>query len=805
MFSLRLFGTPALADERGVLLSGRATQRHRLALLALLATAAGGGMSREKLMAWLWPESDAARARDLLNQGVYVLRKSLGEAALLTAGDELRLNPAVIASDVAAFQAAIEHGDPARAVLLYAGPFLDGFFVNGAPDFEHWVELERGRLASAHAGALESLAETAEAARDLPGAVQWWKARAAADPYDSRIALRLVQVLAGSGNVAGALQHMSVHKALLEEQFGMEPPAELLAAVERLRSEPPALAFGATAKEPAEPAAAPPRVEPDAEAAADAAVVAWPEPAAEASAVAAAASDAERARDPPPAAAEAAPHRRVTGLGLALLAVAAGLIVLLRPGAPARAPDVAGTPAIAGPSIAVLPLESSGDDAADVFLANGMTDELIALLTKHAELRVLSAATLFGSPDRPLDRRSAAERLGVSYLLEGGLQRSGSRLRVRVRLVRVSDGVTRWSESYDRQIEDIFAVQDDIAQAVARELGLRLVPNGGPSARRQPTHSVAAYELYLRGSDRTLLRSDSAARLGLAYLEQAIALDSTYAAAWAGFARMYSRVDPNPLRLERAEQAARRAVALDDSLAEAHATLGVIRMMAFDFAEAERHLNRAILLDPSHIIAYEWLVTLYLWTERRADALAHAERALRLDPLSPYAHAELARALLFNDRCDEALALVEPLAALQPPLLRAAPIGALCHARAQRWPEAIALLRPSAERGEPTVRALIGYALGRAGQREEALRIRDTLVQQWPERERAAFDVALVAAGLGDADETFVWLDRSLADGSLSGGPGNVSQLFLLDPVSGDLRDDPRLERVRARLGLQNR
>jgi tetratricopeptide (TPR) repeat protein len=328
---------------------------------------------------------------------------------------------------------------------------------------------------------------------------------------------------------------------------------------------------------------------------------------------------------------------------------------------------------------------------------------------------------------------------------------------------------------------------------------------------RQHTQNVAAYELYLRGSDPALLRSDSAAREGLGYFRQAVALDSTYAAAWAGLGRMYARVAgtvPMPDR-ERywalAEQAAHKAVALDDSLAEAHASLGIIRMRFFDSAAAERHLTRAIELDPSHAVTHEWMVVLYLWTGRSREALAHAERTLEHDPLSPYAHAELAHALLANDRCAEALAHLEKLAGMQPPLLRAAPIAALCYARKQRWPEAIAVLRRQAGRGEPHALALLGYMLARAGRREEALRIHARLIERQRRSDGNAYQVALVYAGLGDLDQAFAWLDRAIADRSRSGVPGLTLNVIIMGPLFEDLRRDPRFEPLRERIGLHKR
>jgi DNA-binding SARP family transcriptional activator/TolB-like protein len=783
-FGLKLIGTPTLLREDGGLLRGPATQRHRLALLALLALAPAPGLSRDKVMAYLWPERDSEHARQLLNQAVYQLRKALGEEALLSELDDLRLNSDVIRVDVLDFEAALSRGDAQRAASLYTGPFLDGFFLSDAPEFEQWVDGERERLASAFARALEALAEAAEEAQDLPAALEWWKRRAAQDPYDSRVALRLMQVLEASGNRGGALQHAAVHGRLLQEEFGVGPSPEVRTLAEQLRSA-PAVRLEPGAEQPLPPE--PPRTGPEGGMGPEAHSIS---------------ASPLAIPDPSPAQRQIPAVRYVVA---ALLAIA----VIFGIGSGSREPDMP-PPTAPEPSIAVLPLRNLTTDHGDAALADGMTEKLISVLGKAEGLRVIASTSVFGFRDRQLDVRSIADSLRVGNLLEGGVQRSGSRLRVQVRLVDGRDGSTRWSETYDREMQDVFAVQDEIGRAVARELGLRLGGATDASQRRQPTQSVAAYELYLRGSDRTLLRNDSTARQGLEYFRQAIALDSTYAAAWAGLGRMYGRVSSAVSRSDRvrylalAEEAVQKALALDDSLAEAHAMLGVLRMYHFDFASAELHLTRSIKLDPTRALTHEWLVTLHLWTGTPEQALAHAERALELDPLSPTAHAELARALLGNGRCDEAIEVLDRLAGLQPPLLRVAPMAADCHARQQNWPKAVAVVRPQAELGDPTTLALLGYLLARAGEREEALRIHAEVLTRWRRGDGGALEVAVVYSGLGDIDQALTWLDRAIDDHSINGSPAHPLHLTL-GPLFEDLRHDSRFERLRERLGLQKR
>lgn len=666
-FSLKLLGGVALVGEQG-LVTGQAVQRHRLALLAVLAAAHPRAVSRDKVMAWLWPERDIEPARRLLNQAVHALRRTLGAEAILSAGDELQLNAGLVHCDVVAFEEALAGGAPDRAVALYAGPFLDGFFLDDAPEFERWVDRERDRLATARAKALEGLAEAAERTGDAGEAVHWWKSRAAHDPYDSRVALRLMQALERTGNRAGALQHAMLHLQLLRDELQIEPIPEVRALVERLRRELPPPTPTPKKESVIRPAIQSP-----------AAVTASPTP-----------------LDPSPDFLEASPQRRrILWYGAAIFLLTVGIGGAIRLAA------------------------RSGESAA------------------------------VATPK----------------------------------------------------------VVDEIARAVAQELERR---QRGDTAVRLPRHrtrSIAAYELYLRGDDPALVRSDSGARRGLEYFRRAVALDSTYATAWVGLARLtYRASDRGPAARAaakvQAEAALRKALALDDSLPEAHALMGVFRGMDYDWASAEQHFRRALSLQPTSPRTREWFVQFLLMTGRREEALAEAERALALNPMSPSTIAELARALAANDRCEEALARLETIKDLDPPLLRVPAIAERCYAQQGHWADAIATLQPQAESDSTgSTLALLGYMRGRAGQREEALSIQARLLDSWRRGLVGAMTLAYVPAALGDRDAAFAWLDRALEDGSLRFAPG--MWVDLTDVPFDALWQDPRMDRLRERFGHQ--
>lgn len=250
-------------------------------------------------------------------------------------------------------------------------------------------------------------------------------------------------------------------------------------------------------------------------------------------------------------------------------------------------------------------------------------------------------------------------------------------------------------------------------------------------------------------------------------------------------------------RFALAEQAALKAVALDDSSAEAHEALSFVRRDNYELVSAAMELNRAVALEPTNARFHEGLVQLYAMTQRPAEALVEGRRALELDPLSPTANAELARALLVSDRCDEALAQLEKLRSLRPPLLRAGNIAAQCYARRQMWPQAIAEMQRISVNAGPPAQALLGYMLARAGRTDEARRILAAMLDRSRRISGGAFDVAMVYAGLGENDQAFRWLEKSLGDRSIRGDN--------LPAIIDGLRGDPRLDAFRRRAGLQKR
>jgi DNA-binding SARP family transcriptional activator len=236
MLRLSTFGNLAVTrDEES--LGPSATQRRRLALLALLAVAGDRGLPRDKILAFLWPESGEERARHSLTQSLYALRRDLREDELFLGTADLKLNSAAITSDVADFTEAIARRDYERAVALHAAPFLDGCFLSDAPEFERWAESERAQFRHQMASALETLAATATATGDHRAAADWWRRLASLDPLNSRVAVGLMTALAAAGNASGALQHARIHETLVRSELDAPPDAAVLRLVEHLRAE----------------------------------------------------------------------------------------------------------------------------------------------------------------------------------------------------------------------------------------------------------------------------------------------------------------------------------------------------------------------------------------------------------------------------------------------------------------------------------------------------------------------------------------------------------------------------------------
>jgi TolB-like protein len=439
-----------------------------------------------------------------MNVSVYVLRTALGNDALLTQGDDLCLNAEVVRADVVDFETALEGGDPEKAAALYAAPFLDGFFLTGADEFERWVDGQRERLRRAFGRAVEELAERAAARGDDEAAAEWWRLLVAGDPTNSRIALQLMSALAATGDRVGAIRHAQEHATLLREEIGAEPDPQVTELAERLRAGP----ITGSRKPAARASAAPPAP----------------------------------SSDPPSIPAPApVPRRQLAGRPLLVVGVLTVLTVLAAAtfAVPAARLWFA-EPAPAHASVAVLPFVNMGGDPNDDYFSDGMTEELIHALTGVDGLLVTARTSAFQFKGQNIDLREVGRRLGVASVLEGSVRRSGLRLRVTVQLVSTRDGTHLWSNVYERETADALALQEEIARSIVATLRPRLTASTSFVASH--SQDIEAYHLYLKGRYALSRRTPAMVKQGIDYFEQAITRDPNYALAWSGLADAHARL-----------------------------------------------------------------------------------------------------------------------------------------------------------------------------------------------------------------------------------------------------------------------
>src|SRR6266568_2292773 len=490
--------------------------------------------------------------------------------------------------------------------------------------------------------------------------------------------------------------------------------------------------------------------------------------------------------------------RLAVGAGVAatLLAAAAGLFVLSRPH---------GTPALAdrtGQSIAVLPFVNVSGAPQEEYLSDGISEELINALSKLPQLQVVARPSSFAFKGKNEDVRQIGQALQVATVLGGSVRRVANRLRVTAQLTDARNGYNLWSETYDREMGDVFAVEDEISRAIMRALRVHLVSGDSLTLSRRSTHDVEAYELYLKGRYFYNEGGFAPVQQALAYFQQALAHDSNYALAYAGLADAYESLTWSTYLLPRqgmpkARAAALKALALEPTLAEAHASLGdQLCFYDWDAPAAERELRRAIELNPSLANAHFFYSHCLALHGRSDEALAEARRAHELDPLNAQVATALPWALYLARRYDEAIAVQRKSLDLDPGFAWGHMILALALTAKGRYAEALAAARKMAALAgdAPTIAGLVGYVAGRAGERAEAQQILTALERRPPGN--TAFAIALVHLGLGDNEQALRWLQAAYEE--RSEWLPFVAPSAIFDP----LRPDPRFSALMRKVGI---
>lgn len=674
------------------LLGGEAAQPRRLALLALLARAGDRGISRDKVVGYLWPETGEERARRTLSQALYSLRQGMGSDDLFLGTQELRLNPAVVTSDVAEFTAALREGNWERAAGLYGGPFLDGFHLPGTAEFERWVEAEREAIGHEYADLLERLAVRADQGGEYRAAVGWWRRLAALDPLNARLAMALMRSLAAAGDRSAAVRHAQVYQALVAQELDVPADREVVALAERIRAEPAPAAELALA--PVTPGV---REIPPADRAPALSV------------------------EPPPVAPAHTPFRW-SGRHLALAGVALAVVVTVAVGAVlALRGRGQAAPSARSPLLMVGRITDYGGGSTGG-LGRPLADMIATDLAQVPRLRVISTARVYellaqlrASDTATASLMSAARHAGATELLDGALfDLGGGRIRLDLRRVEVETGAVLGA--YSVQGGDPFGLADSVTARLVADLGITAA--GGLIAS-VTTRSLPAYRAYEAGL-RDYFRRDFAA--AEKHFADALQADSGF--AMATYYHAFASSDPL-VRLARLDDAVERAahasdrerliitvawalqnaapngLAVAETLAvrypdevDGHLALGFARFVAEDFPGGIESFTRVIAmdslglrgggvrcaacdayanlisgyvavdsLDASLRAARSWASaqpgnpaawrTLAIIADRRRDTAAASgayRRAWSLDTSSPGAHADQTVHLWFSER-----------------------------------------------------------------------------------------------------------------------------------------------------------
>jgi eukaryotic-like serine/threonine-protein kinase len=456
-------------------------------------------------------------------------------------------------------------------------------------------------------------------------------------------------------------------------------------------------------------------------------------------------------------------------------------------------------------SIAVLPFANGSPEPELEYLSDGLTEELINALARVQRLRVAPRSSVFSLKDKARDPRSIGALLGVSHVLEGMVRKSGNRLRITVQLTHADTVRVVWSERFDRELSDVFDVQDEIARTIVSTLLTTSLSDAEAHVPKAPRAvNEAAYRLYLRGRYAWNKRSAEGAREAIQWFEQAVAEDPGYAPAYAGLADAYAlhvdyRSVPVAEGFAHAKEYARKAIALDETLAEAHASLAwTLFIHDWDWDAAARAFTRAIELDPRYATAHQWYAFLLVALGRPAEGLLEAHTAAELDPASVSIRRSLGWAYYYNRRYDEARAHLMRAVEMNPLAEETYRIVGLAWAAQGEHDEAVRVLREAA--ALPTAgsyaQSILAYALALRGDRGEAEAIRRALHARLDGEYVSPMAFAAIALGLREWDEAFTWLERARED--RRGWLAYLRVHPMLDPI----RDDPRLHQLMKEMRL---
>jgi TolB-like protein/Flp pilus assembly protein TadD len=453
-------------------------------------------------------------------------------------------------------------------------------------------------------------------------------------------------------------------------------------------------------------------------------------------------------------------------------------------------------------SIAVLPFVNMSSEAEQDYLSDGISEQLLSLLAKIPELRVISRSSAFSLKGKNIEVAEIAKRLNVTHVLEGSVRKAGNRVRIAVQLIEAQSDTHVWSETYDRELTDIFTVQDEIALAVVHQLKLALLNDRLPA--RSTTTSLEAYNAYLRGRFYWNEGDPTDLEKARQNFERALEIDPRYALAHAAMADYYSALPfysssmPDEV-FPKAKAAVARALEIDGQLAEAHAALAYIRTYYdWDWRDAGKEFELALARDPNNA-SLRHRYSRYLSSVGRTDeALVHMQRARELDPLSLIIQANVGVIHYFGRQFEETLRQLQQLAVAEPDFPVAHWGMGLAREQMGDMDGALASFQKAAELTErgTNVLASMGRAYAVSGKPNEARKILQELTARAKQRYVPSYQIALVHTGLGDKDKAFESLEKAFEERS------TLLTYLKMDPRFDSLRGDPRFKSMLRRLNF---
>jgi TolB-like protein/Tfp pilus assembly protein PilF len=495
-------------------------------------------------------------------------------------------------------------------------------------------------------------------------------------------------------------------------------------------------------------------------------------------------------------------HRRVMSRQTALL-VGAGAVVLV---ALATMAGRLWLPhAVAGPidSIAVLPFVNGSGSADAEYLSDGLADTLTNSLAQIRTLRVVPRTLVARYKNQSVDPRQTGRDLNVRAVVTGRVTQRGDSLAIQAELIDVESVAQLWGEQYDRRLTDVLSVQADLSKAIADHLRLQLTPSDLTRAPAGGTQNAEAYQLYLRGRFDWNKRNRAGLTSATEYFEQAIARDPSYGLAYAGLAQAYvSLADfgylPSGEAAPKAIAMARKALELDERLADAHAVLGYTSVAyEWNWSQSEQEFQRALALDPNNANSHYWNGIMNLMTRGRYDdAIAEGRRAEAVDPVSPMIRAELGQMFMFARRYDDAIEACKQALELEPDFVPAHIFLALTYRLSGRVSLAIAESRRLVELGSPFGPVYLAMSYASAGRNAEAVTLMKPLIEVAQRSHSGGFAVAMVFAALGDTDQTMAWLEEAYQHHDI------YLRIVNVWPGFDAVRADPRFQDLVRRIGI---